>query len=349
MLRLLLCLGMLQGCLERVTGTPVALDSRFTTQATTGGSDDTGAPGHTEMEHKTVEHAAAPPPQPFQGIEGEKVAISGLIVAEVDGAVDFDVARHDSDAEGGLVSEGKLLLVGPGPFEIMVPVSVGKLKIAAFQDVDKDGPSMTDPYAEVDVEVGDQAIVGLKLSLVIGGRKIATGGPDHQNAEHVEAPPGFGSGQAPPPDGQPSDADPFAGTEGPRVEVAGTITSPLGRVIDVDLFQEDASAPGGRVLLGKLKKSEGAFSIQVPISVGSLELDAFSDQTGDGPSADDPRAQVRGIVLSSGPVLGLELTLKSMTEVAEEAPEPPTGTDLEDEFARTRAGGKLPTEEGDGL
>ena len=67
MLRSLFILGSLTGCLEKVTGEPVALDARFTVQpgSTTEG-DDTGGPGHTEMSHEAMEHVEVPPPQPLE-------------------------------------------------------------------------------------------------------------------------------------------------------------------------------------------------------------------------------------------------------------------------------------------
>ena len=148
---------------------------------------------------------------------------------------------------------------------------------------------------------------------------------------------------------QPQDTDPFAAVEGERVTVSGTIVSLSGRVIDLDVFQPNESAPGGRILLGKLKRTPGEFSLQVPISLQALELDAFVDQTGDGPSADDPRGQLRAIDLTQGPVENLMLSLKKLTETEPE-PEPEGGgTDLEEEFKRTASGSSERPRSEDGL
>ena len=150
----------LYGCLEKVTGDEVPLDSRFTAQTTRSstGSDDTGAPKHQDQEHVDVAHEEAPPPQPFEGVDGEKVAITDLIHSELSGPVDLDVALVDKDDPSGLVSVGKLIFDGPGAFSLNVPVGVGSLHVAAFQDLDKDGPSEQDPYAEDLVEVAHRIV-----------------------------------------------------------------------------------------------------------------------------------------------------------------------------------------------
>jgi len=219
-------------------------------------------------------------------------------------------------------------------------VSVGLLKLSAFQDMEGDGPSLEDPYAELDIEVGTEAITSLELVLVIGARGTASGGSEHIDAEHVDAPPGFGSGQAPPADGETTGADPFEGVDGERITVSGVLVYAGAGVIDVDLFKADVSAPGGRTLLGKLKKEAGPFVLQVPVAIGTMELDAFADRTGDGPSGDDPRGNVRGLVLTEGAVRGIELKLVALSEVPQTQTEDPGGTDIEEEFARTGAVGK---------
>ena len=85
----------------------------------------------------------------------------------------------------------------------------------------------------------------------------------------------------------------------------------VNQVVDLDLFTPDTTAGGGRRLLGKLKKNVGAFRIEVPVRLGMLELDAFADLTGDGPSGDDPRATIRNIVLTEGSVTGIQVTLST--------------------------------------
>ena len=113
----------------------------------------------------------------------------------------------------------------------------------------------------------------------------------------------------------------FAGFEGPRVKVSGTLVTRVDGIIDLDLFREDESAPGGRKLLGKLKRASGPFEILVPAAIGRLEAwTRFVDQTGDGPSGDDPRGSVKGLVVSSGPIQDVTITLVSL---GEEVAKPP--------------------------
>lgn len=350
MLKAVLPAVLAMGCLEKVTGETVPLDERFTVQATpTTTGTDTGGPAHAEQEHRTVEHKEVPPPQPFEDHEGERVTISGSISSDVAGAVDLDVATVDDSVEGGLVREGKIMLTGPGEFSITVPVGTGGMRLAAFQDLQSDGPTEDDPYAEIDVEVGAEALSGLTLALVKGARGSASGGPEHQQHQHQEMPPGHGGDQAAAPDGTPTPTDPFEGIEGPRVKVSGTLVTTVKGTIDLDLFREDESAPGGRKLLGKLKRAPGAFEILVPAAVETLELDAFVDQTGDGPSGDDPRGSAKGLVVSSGPIRDVTITLVSLGEEVPKAPPDRGGTDLEEEFARTRAGGSPSAEDAEGL
>ncbi len=333
-------------CLEHVTGEVVPLDPRFTAQATgkTSSGTDTGGPAHAEHEHVTMEHTEVPPPQPFESVEGDRITVSGEIVTEGTGTVNLDVSRVDKTAPGGIKREGKLLFPDPGPFELQVPASIGSIMLVAFQDPDDDGPSETDHFGEVTIDVGTEPIADVRIALVKGARGSGGSGPVHS-----EAPPGHGSDQSAPPGGQPQDSDPFASLEGERVAVSGMLVSRSDRIIDLDVFQPSESAPGGRILLGKLKRPAGEFLLQVPISLQSLELDAFVDQTGDGPSADDPRGQLRAIDLTQGPVENLVLSLQKLTE-SEPEPEPEGGgTDLEEEFKRTASGANERSRSEDGL
>lgn len=290
------------------------------------------------------EHVEVGPPQPFEDVEGEKVLVSGTVVGSVAGAVDIDVSRVDPSAPGGRKSHGKLLFESAGDFELQVPKGLGQLCLVAFQDPDLDGPGEGDFYAEVTIDVADDPVTGLVLTLATGARGSAGGGP-----VHTEAPPGYGSGEGSHPDGKNAATDPFAEIEGERVAVAGTVVFDGDAVVDLDLFQPDASVPGGRILIGKLKISSGPFTLQVPRTLGALELDAFADKTGDGPSADDPRGQVSAIDLTSGPISGVQLTLETFAEAAPPAPPVGGGADLEDEFARIGAGGGKQKSDSEGL
>jgi hypothetical protein len=337
----------MMGCLERVTGEVVPLDPEFTRQVSddTGNSvaDDTAAAPHNSVQHSVVEHQEKPPPQPFADDEGERVSIRGLVTSEIEGSVDLDVATMDSSAPGGSVQEGKLMYAAPGEFVIEVPVGTGEMLLSAFQDLDKDGPSAVDPYAEIKIMVESEPVEGIVLALVKGARDEGMTGPTH-----VEMPHGAGSAEGSS-GAVHGGGDLFEGMEGDRVMVSGTIAWGGTEVVDVDLFTPDLELAGGRKLLGKLKKESGAFEISVPASIGRLELEAFVDLAQDGPSPEDPNAMVRDINVSDGNVEGVLLELQQNEELAPAPEVNVEGTDLDDEFSRTRAPGETRTQSKDGL
>jgi hypothetical protein len=314
---------LLIGCLERVTGEAVPLDPRFV-------ANQPGAPG--------AEGGGAGGGQtPFSDHDGDMVWVRGEIVAADAIPVDLDVRIPDQTAPGGSLGLGKILLEGPGSFELEVPKELGLLELQAFQDPDGDGPSEGDAFGEVLLEVGAEDLTGVLLTLAIGAR----GGP-----AHVEAAPGEGNDQAPPPSGEHSqDSDPFEGMDGPFVLISGTIEANLEVMVDLDLFQTDPTVPGGRKLLGKLKRYPGPFELQVPAAIGSLQLEAMVDLDGDGPSASDPQARYSGnpIDLTEGAVSGVLLSL-TISEGAAPAPMntgSPENLSLDEEFAATEeAAGK---------
>jgi hypothetical protein len=80
-----------------------------------------------------------------------------------------------------------------------------------------------------------------------------------------------------------------------------------------------------------------------------LELEVFVDLDQDGPSPEDPNAIVRGINVSDGDVGGVLLTLEQSPEVTPAPEANAEGTDLDDEFSRTRAGGETRVKSKDGL
>ncbi len=309
---------LLFGCLERVTGDAVPLDPRFIENqpGAAGGADGGDDGGGTT---------------PFADHDGEMVWVRGEIIAEKDVAVDLDVRVPDPTVDGGARGMGKLLLEGPGAFELKVPKSLGPLELQAFQDPDSDGPSEDDAFGEVDLEVEAVDVEGVVLTLEVGARAGPT---------HVEAPPGAGSDQAPPPQGdQPHDGDPFEGMDGPFTQVSGIIYYQGDGMVDLDIFQTDPSVPGGRKLLGKLKRKAGAFSLAVPVELGRLEIEAMVDLDADGPSGSDPQSSFEGnpIDLSDGDVDGVNLSLAIAEEPAPApvAPGVPENLSLDEEFAAT--------------
>ena len=61
--------------------------------------------------------------------------------------------------------------------------------------------------------------------------------------------------------------------------------------IDLDFRTPDPSAEGGMKGQGKLLlERPGVFSLEIPKGTGLVEIQAFQDIQGDGPSFDDPFA-----------------------------------------------------------
>ena len=123
----------------------------------------------------------------------------------------------------------------------------------------------------------------------------------YESVEASQGQPGIGGGSA----------VPFGSEDGETVMVRGTISSALEDPIDVDVRTPDPTQEGGVKGHGKLLLDEpGAFELSVPKGLGPMELQAFQDAGGDGPTADDPFAQVAvnvGDVDVEGVVMVLEV------------------------------------------
>jgi len=291
--------------LEKVTGEAVPLDPRFyaAVEATQGLP---GEGGGTSV--------------PFHNYTGETVLVTGVITSGQKGPVDIDVRVPDPSAEGGVSGKGKLLLDQPGIFELTVPIGLGDLELQAFQDPDKDGPGADDPFAQVNISVGEGDLPEVDMALVPGARGAdpvhkeaaagAAGGGIVQASSvdgaplHKEAPAGSGAVQT----------DPFEGILGPRISVSGHIRYPGTSVVDIDLFRPDDNSPGGRDLIGKLKFAAGPYSFKVPKGFGPLVLEAFADQDNNGPSSGDPMGsyQDNPLIIGSKDIVGIDLHLKGV-------------------------------------
>jgi len=283
---------LLMGCvLERVTGQAEPLDARFYAAV----EQEQGAPG-----------VGGGDSIPFSGDDGPKVWVKGEVIAAEETAIDLDVRTMDPTAPGGMAQEGKLLLSRPGSFELEVPLGLGLLELQAFQDRAKDGPSSEDPFVQLTVEVEDTDVLGLTMTLKEGGFS-GSGGP-----QHAPAPPGApggaprdaldapasgepNGGEPPPNEEKParpspggSGGDPFSGHAGGRITVRGELKVDGEQAVDLDFFQPDTKAPGGRKMLGKMKLDPGDYAIKVPTDFGPLILEAFVDLAGDGPGQGDP-------------------------------------------------------------
>ena len=184
------------GCwLERVTGEPVPLDPAY---------------------YESVEAAQGQPgvggggAVPFSDHYGDKITVSGIISGGDDQlSVDLDVRVPDPKSPGGVSAQGKMLIEAPGPFEIEVPVDLGALELHAFQDLSGDGPTGDDPFAGVNLEIGDEDVEDVTLAMESGGWSggggggPGGGGPGGGGPVHTEMPVGSPGG------------DPSVGAPGP--------------------------------------------------------------------------------------------------------------------------------------
>lgn len=213
---------LLSACLERVTGTDVPLDPRFYEAVeATQGDPGQGAGG-----------------RPFTDYTGETVTIRGIIVAEnLTASVDLGVRIPDPSEEGGIRNEGKYLLDAAGPFEIVVPLGIGRMELEALQDPDQDGPSAQDPYASVWLNVGEKDLNDVELLMEAGA--FGAGGPTH-----TEAPPGAPGGD---PSAAPSGGGGGAGSPSPASPGApgGDPSAVLQAAPDGEPTPAPPGSPGG--------------------------------------------------------------------------------------------------------
>jgi len=309
----LIVLPLLFACPEKVTGIPQPLDPSFYAAA----EAEHGAPG---------EGGGAS--RPFAKHKGETITLKGMVIsAGSDASVDIDFRTPDPSAPGGVKGQGKLLLEAPGEFSLSIPKNLGELEIQGFQDIEGDGPSGEDPFAQSTIVIKDQDIDTVELKLIAGAR----GGPDDKKAprpkaagpegvpEHKVVPPPKESGQAQgkPPQVEhqhvsPDKSDPFAGIEGPRVVLRGRLLcNDCGR-IDLDLFQAGEDGPGGRKMIGKMKWLPGEYEIKVPQNFGSLLLEAFVDLDGNGPGPGDWMGSYANnpVVIGTDDIQNIDIELK---------------------------------------
>lgn len=321
----LLCAGAAAGCWpERVTGTPVPLDPRF----------------YAAAEAKQGQPGEGGGGSPFSTATGPKVTVSGRLDSPVDAPIDLDVRVPDPKAPGGMAARGKLLIERPGPWSFEAPVGVGAIEIEAFQDETGDGPSADDPYARLTLTVADAPVPDLLLVLVPGARGTgpgpgaappgapggggAPGTPPPPGTPGTPPPPGVGTpsepppgvpGEAPPPGTPPAPgagllADPWATHTGPKVTLRGSLESASTAPVDVDVFVADPEAPRGRRLAAKKRLPPGAFTLQVPVGLGRLEIEAFQDLTENGPGPGDPMGRYDGrLVVDDEDIDGIDIRL----------------------------------------
>jgi len=259
---------LMAGCLEKTTGIPQKLDPRFfasdQNRANPEGSDPNSGGGGGSAD-------------PFSSFSGDTIQISGEIFTASQESIDIDFRIPDPSSPGGMSGQGKLLLDKPGTFSLAVPQDLGLLEIQAFQDLEGDGPTGDDPFAQVELQIKEEDIVGISIQLVAGAR---------MEMQHTENPaPKEGAEQDA--DGIPENPDPFVGYKGNRITLSGKLICEGCPRVDLDLFQPDENAPGGRRMIGKMKLPPGEYVLDVPQGFGYLILEAFVDYDADGPGEGD--------------------------------------------------------------
>lgn len=299
-------------CLEKVTGEDIPLDPRFSNggAAQPDGTPNaapqpSGSPSSAEGQPPSAQGEATPAPPagdglptgpnpagelPYQDVTGEKIIVTGKVLADSPAPIRIDICEADASAQGGIRRVGAVNLpAGPGEFSFQVPVAVSALTLQAFQDPDKDGPSEKDPFAELALSLSGSAPAPLELKLEVGARGRAAGNPQPQE------------GPAPGGDG-------IQFPEGPKVPLSGEVLGATGTVV-VDVFRLDSNSGAGRSYLGKIRPLDGKFSVEFPVNYGPIELEAYQDLTGDSRTSDDIAAAYSGnpVTIATEPVTGISI------------------------------------------
>ncbi|MBM74066.1 MAG: hypothetical protein CMK59_01590 [Proteobacteria bacterium] len=106
-------------------------------------------------------------------------------------------------------------------------------------------------------------------------------------------------------------SDPFASFDGDMIVLSGTVVSENKTSgVDIDFRIPDPTAPGGMKGQGKLLLEQpGSFSLNIPKSLGELEIQAFQDLNADGPSGEDPFSQIN-LTVGEEPISEITIDLK---------------------------------------
>ena len=292
----------LGGCLERVTGEPQELDPRFY-----AGHVDPGQASPDGGGQASDPNAGGYGDKPWGSYQGETVEVKGTVTvtAADNGRIQIDVAVPDDSAQGGQKRVGAVILDEPGEFVLAVPKDVTKVKLEAFQDPDINGPSEQDPYAETLLDLsGGAPATPLTLALVVGARGQATpaagptGGGENGGSPTGEA--------APPP---PTGSDMFGDVE--KLTVSGTVTAAAEGMISIDFFKSDPAVAGGRTFLFKQMTQAGPWQVKFPKDYGKIEVEAYQDPKGDGPTEGDPKCtyEKNPVEIGASDVSGIDLVI----------------------------------------
>lgn len=275
----------LVGCLERTTGEPESLDPRFTAGATEAGT-------------ALVTHDPdAGPGNPFGLGAGQGVTVRGSLTSPVEGSISLDILAIDPTSEAGVSMVARMLFPEAGPFSIQIPEDRGELTLQFFVDQGPPGPDDGDPFAARDIHVKEVDLDLAELPLVVGGRALA---PVPGARSHV-----------------------FPDHPGPWTRIQGQINATSTTPVAVDLRRPDPNSQTGDAFVGKEQLAgPGPFTLMVPQDQGPLTLQFFQDAGGDGPSADDPFAELK-IEVGDQERIPVEVTLTAEQD-APATPQAPT-------------------------
>ncbi len=137
-------------------------------------------------------------PDPFAGIEGDRVVLSGRLICDCTGSVDLDLFAPDSTAPGGRRMLGKMKMA-VGEYELHVPQHFGPLILEGFVDTEGDGPSPGDAmgkYTGNPVNIGDNDLDKVDITLVVPADGMMPQGDPKPPPKPEELQPG-----SPPPSG----------------------------------------------------------------------------------------------------------------------------------------------------
>jgi hypothetical protein len=157
----------------------------------------------------------------FQLTAGSGVKVSGTITwaGETAGTLRVDVLRKPTS--GGSFPEllHSMSLEKSGPFEFEAPKGTGAVGIVAYYDTDGNGPSATEPAAAREVDIENDPIAGVDLTLAVGTdlalfKPPTAGGAGADGAAPPGGPPADGASPppgSPPPGGAPPGGPPPGG------------------------------------------------------------------------------------------------------------------------------------------
>ena len=132
-----------------------------------------------------------------------------------------------------------------------------------------------------------------------------------------------GTGGQPPPGGGPPAAFSFTPGEGVTVSGKASFKGDPNGTIRMDVLKKTEAMPE-LIHSAKLDKL-GDFSVELPKSIGTVQVTVFIDAGSDGPSPGEPMAASAWIDIGTEPVKGLDLVLTAL-DPSKPPPTPPGGS-----------------------